>query len=589
MEPVSRRWGTFRWPIAAEWLALLASPVAAFWLFGVEPFFRQNGVDPFIYIGYAWDGQDLWARYGPTYYAVRFALLLPIRLTTALFGVEGGYFVLRYLLAVAAAVALYLPLRKLAGRSAGWLGVVLVLWSPIFLRALMTTYADTTGLPATMVLIAALLLALGRSKGRVPAMIVAGLAYGVAIHSNPILVIVAGFVFVPWTIAEIRRRRVRILADGAIVVAAVAAVTVVGVVYYRTRFGDADIFTPSIDAARSLSGANGKLFRAPDNAWLSYRFHLYLTPLVLISWLITRWRRWRGISPIEWVTVGTLALMGGFFVVHQFLLGSSTLETYYYTSYLAAPLLLSVVVVIAAIAERVSRGHLVLWGAVGVAVIVPLVRNAWLRDLQFALVPTVPVIGAVVFATVVFARRPFRERDGTAVSGVAVAAVVITVALLQLAAPFSPPLSRHQKFRYDPYYHLAIGNRDDSGLDWYELTFDMIDRTPPLAAPGQHVLFWYADGPPMLNAIQSAYLWRTTAWQSTFPGMPLIDAWRIARLRDEQVGFLVLLGETPEQIDGGVAALRGAGIGVDWQKRSTLTEDRSTLYMDVVRITVPSA
>jgi len=143
MEPVSRRWGTFRWPIAAEWLALLASPVAAFWLFGVEPFFRQNGVDPFIYIGYAWDGQDLWARYGPTYYAVRFALLLPIRLTTALFGVEGGYFVLRYLLAAAAAVALYLPLRKLAVRPAGWLGVVLVLWSPIFLRALMTTYATT--------------------------------------------------------------------------------------------------------------------------------------------------------------------------------------------------------------------------------------------------------------------------------------------------------------------------------------------------------------------------------------------------------------------------------------------------------------
>ncbi len=584
----SRR-GPIRWPVAAEWLLLLASPVVAFRLFEVEPFFRQNGVDPFMYIGYAWDGEDLWARYGPKYYPVRFALTLPIRLTTALFGVEGGYFVMRYLIVVASAIALYLPLRKLGGRAAGWLGVALLLWNPVFLRAVMTTYSDTTGLPATFVFFAALLLAVGRDRGRAPLMVIAGVAYGAAIHSNPILVVVSGTILLPWAVAELRRRRARLLIDAALVVAGVAAVTALGVLYFRVRFGDADIFSPSIDAARSLSGEQGKAFRAPDNAWLAYRFHLYLPPVVLLAWFVTRWRRWRSVSPIEGVMVATLALMSAFFVLHQFVLESSTLETYYYTSYLVVPLLFVSVTVIAGLIGTSADRHGGLWWIVAASVAFPLLRNWWFRRLEFEFLPAVPIIVVGVVALVAATRLAVGRRSASGMALAASGSLVVATGLLLLAAPFAPPLSRGQSFRFDPHYELAIGNSDDSGLEWYELTFDLINHTPPLAAPGEHVLFWYEDGPPMLNALQSAYLWRSSAWQSTFEGMPFIDDWRIARLRDEQVRFLVLLGETPTQIDRGVAALRRAGIGIDWQKRTTFTEGGSVLYFNVVRIIVPPA
>lgn len=584
-ETSRRRWGA----VTAEAVALAVAPVVAFWIFGVEPFFRQNGVDPFLYIGYAWDGQDIWARYGPTYYAVRFALLMPMRLSTVLFGVEGGYFVMRYLLALAAAVAVYLPLRRLSGRAAGWLGVGLLLWCPMFLRALMTTYSDTTGLPATMVLFAALLLSVGPLRRRSAWMVVAGLAYGVAIHSNPILAVVAGTMLLPWAVVEIPRRRSRILLDGLVVLAGVVAVTLVGVIYYRERFGDADIFSPSLDAIRNLSGKGGEAFRAPDYSWLSFRYHLYLPPVVLIAWVITRWGRWRSTHEIERVAVASLAAMSAFFVVHQFLLGSSSLETYYYTSYLVGPLLVSLVVVLAALAEGFERGHAVLWSAALLAVLLPVARNLWFRRLQFDFWPAVPLLVSAVLAVLVAARlwRAAPGRSPRWLAGSAIGAMVVVTTLFLLAAPFSPPLGAKQKFRYDPYYHLAIGNGDDSGLGWYELTFDLINHTPPLAARGAHVLFWYPDGPPMLNAIQSAYLWRSSAWQSTFEGMPFMDAWRIARLREEKVRYLVLLGETPEQLDAGVAALSQAGVVVEMENRTTFHRERQTVYFDVVRISVP--
>src|SRR4051812_7101802 len=86
--------------VFAELLAVLGSPVVLFYVLQVEPYFRQNGLDPYMYLGYSQEPGDLINRYGMTYYSVRFGLLWPIEMTTKLFGVTGGFFVMRWALAV---------------------------------------------------------------------------------------------------------------------------------------------------------------------------------------------------------------------------------------------------------------------------------------------------------------------------------------------------------------------------------------------------------------------------------------------------------------------------------------------------------
>src|SRR3954462_9878346 len=76
-----------------EVLFLLLLPVVAFLLlhFGA---INQNGtLDPYIYTGYAHNFTDLHQRFGITYHGVRFGLLLPTRICTALFGNVAGYLV----------------------------------------------------------------------------------------------------------------------------------------------------------------------------------------------------------------------------------------------------------------------------------------------------------------------------------------------------------------------------------------------------------------------------------------------------------------------------------------------------------------
>src|SRR6056297_2206522 len=133
---------------ALAWALLAIAPVAVVLAYGVERFFTLSGADPFIYIGYASSTADLIERLGYPYYAVRFGLIIPSNLFLELFGPTAGYYLLRWLLTVVASAALYAALRRSFGWRAGAIAVALLLISPIYLRAMMTLYSTTVGVPA---------------------------------------------------------------------------------------------------------------------------------------------------------------------------------------------------------------------------------------------------------------------------------------------------------------------------------------------------------------------------------------------------------------------------------------------------------
>jgi hypothetical protein len=273
----------------------------------------------------------------------------------------------------------------------------------------------------------------------------------------------------------------------------------------------------------------------------------------------------------------------GFFVLHQFVLGSSSFETYYYTSYLTGPLVIATALLINAVArDRIRRDQIMGIAAVGV-IALPIGRNQLVEGFEFHWNPWIPLV-FIATAVLILA---IRRAPHLAIA--AVAMLLFANAALLLGAPRNPPLATNQTFRYDPRYDLAYGNDDWSGFDWYRLTYDLAQITPELEAPDGNVLFWFTDSSNLINGIQSAYLWRASALMSTGQAMPFLDDWRIARLRDQNATWLVLLGTSQEEIDAGVAALQQRNVSVHGRERHVLHRGHDRVYTEVVHITPPPA
>lgn len=578
-------------PLGAELGGILALPPVLYLLLRVEPFFRQTGVDPFIYLGYAFDQRNLIDRYGLTYYSVRFALIEPIDLTTRLFGTVGGYFVLRYALALLAGGSIYAFFRRTHGRGTAALGLVLVLTSPVFLRALMTAYSDTVAVPY---LIGALVLLLWTTTdhadqaGRTLRMAGTGLLLGLAVHANPFNVATGAILVFSFACTEVARRRRRLLVDLAWIALMIGVVTLLGVAYYGWRFGSPDIFRPSIDAADTYSGSAGDLFRSPDYGWLRYRFHLYVPPLVLACWFVLRARRLRTISRGEATAVLSLATTLVFFCYYEFVRRGTALEIYYYTSYLIGPVVITLTYTVAAALERHREHERLAAACAAVVVAVPVLRNVAWRGFELDLWPAVPILVLLCVATALAARGRTAV-PGRATSVVASATLLTVCTALVLGAPRDPGGSAAEGFRADPRYDAAIGNADGSGLDWYRLTHDLVRQTPDLASSEGHVLFWFSDGSATISAIQSAFLWRQSALMSTGPGMPFLDDWRIARLQEQRARWLVTLGTSRAEVDAGVDALRARGVVIVATDDFVLRAGREVIHGTTVTLQPPPA
>jgi hypothetical protein len=102
------------------WVALAAIlPIVIGYLLKVPRVVLGNFSDAVFYLAYARHFQELVLRYGFPYYATRFGGILPDALSGALFGEIAGIWLLRYGLAVAVSITLFISFRKRYGILAG--------------------------------------------------------------------------------------------------------------------------------------------------------------------------------------------------------------------------------------------------------------------------------------------------------------------------------------------------------------------------------------------------------------------------------------------------------------------------------------
>jgi Dolichyl-phosphate-mannose-protein mannosyltransferase len=571
----------------AEAVFLLLVPLLAFLALHFEPVEQNHMLDPYLYTGYIHNFQDLMARYGVTYYGVRFGLLFPARLSTALFGNQGGYLALRYALALVFGVPLYRVAKQYLGMPVAMAVYSIALSSPFLARALLWDHPDATGVPFLMASICLLLEDPDHGRWRP---LLAGCCLGLAGNSNIFTVAIFG-IFVAvlaglWIVTKRPWRRLfRMMGLAA---AASWMVCAAGALYYWRATGYLNIFEVTFEMATLLSRGGFATWREHGAGWTLAFYHVYLPVWLAICCLVLyggAGRRHMAAAAMCWYGAAVTA----FYFVHQFVLQADTLQLFYYFSYAAPAVFLMLALLYRRLWELAGVPDRVFVILAVAPAILPwvLISFGWNPLLR----PLSP--GALVSASAGTLPHPILLRQGLVVFAAAALLVTASFAVLRSRPRRQTPRAMVLAtvillgFGVDAslgYYSGVVrrwGAQDTSERDVYRVALQLIDAVPRYRS-GDGILFWY-DGrrSSPANSVQSMYLWGPSRLQSMdadSPGLPYLDAAELAKLRSPGVRYLGLLCESPAQMAQATDALRNAGLPYREAARRELTSGSYRLY-----------
>jgi hypothetical protein len=531
------------WP----YLVCVAAPPLVLWLYRVEPFYRQNGVDPFIYAGYIFRPGDLIDRYGLPYFAVRFGLLAPSEAMVRLAGAILGYLLLRWLLVSGVLVVWKIWSDRVGRPSLALLGGAMFLLSPVTQRAVMTIYTDSVGVPYLAAAFALFLLP-GTVRSRLVACAAGAVLVGLTINANLFMALPLGLALTTWLVIRVVCVRARGLLEGAVVVAGVVLTTAAGSLYYRLRFGDGNVLGASIDAARRLP-LSVTPDRAPTREWVLFRPYLFL-PLLAIAALVAVLAVQR--SRPTWIEVAAVSMLtsaSAVYLVQEFIFEGYLLETYFYTSFYIGPTILVLMLACRGVLDARTRADRLGAGLALVALFVPFALYVLRGRVELWTLPLIPLLIALIVALAVLAQN--RKAPG------AVLVTLLTVAPIALPflAPANVPLAAGQPYRREPYYDASMFNADSKMLDNYGLASRFVELVPTLRSSPGTVVFWYGND-ELSNLMGSTYLWLESAVHTgSSVTMPELDQRSIEQLQARTPRFVIVVAPSDRERDKALAAL----------------------------------
>lgn len=561
-------------------IGLGLAPAIVFLVYGVEAFYQLSGADPFIYIGYTFSFADLIERWGYPYYAVRFGLIVPNNIFAELFGATAGYLVLRWLLVVASCACVFAAMARRFRTPAAVLVICMLLLSPTFIRAVMTNYSTTVGVPAVGAAFALMLMS-GDGWRLVAYRVGAGLAIGLAINSNvfsalPIVALTSVWVWSRW------QDRRSLAPEFAWLAAAALAVTAAGYLVYAVRFGDGNLLGPSLTAVDRLSAGQSP-DKEPGLEWLNFRPEVWLAPIAsLVCGLAIR----AAGRKAEWwtraVAAGPVVAWGGY-GLHTFVLGSNTLELYYYSSYMIVPTVMAFGAALSMlVADRRRQGAYVLLGAGALVAIAPSVWTHLGRGLHlWSLNGLLPI--AILIATLIALSSAARWAPL-----VASALVCLLPLATTLASPQNVPNPSGARPRQEPTYPMSIFRYDDRTLDLYGLAADFASSVPRTASEPGSVVFWRPANDYTAVLMQWTYLGPYSSIPDALDPFPALSSEAAQLLRERTPRFLVIVSSLETSVDDGAAAISKLGLEILNRNDLSLTRGPYQLWVTEFEL-VPDA
>jgi len=337
-------------------LAVLASPGVLYVVLRLRGMAPAQLPDPSMHTTFIIDPHDIFVRYQAMFTpsarlreAARVGFLVPARVAYLLFGAVPGFFVLRYVLALVAIVPLYLLLKKLYGRWAGFVGIAVVMSSPVVITAWGTDYPDSAAVSYLTGGLAALGLCWGGQRWRAAWLAGAAALLTLAVWSHGASVPLVIVLVVVYLGVRLLRGRAHLARDIALLAASAIAVTGLLAICSKLLLGQLNFITPTVRSARSLSTAAA--LRADHSSswgWAPFDPYLLVPPAIVLSYFaVVLRRRWGDIGTAQLFVGLTGALQVATLVYLQFLGSFQALEMHFFSSVLWSSVNVMVAIIVA--------------------------------------------------------------------------------------------------------------------------------------------------------------------------------------------------------------------------------------------------
>ncbi len=545
------------WTLAeAAYVALL--PAALFFAYQVSPINQVGGqylppwvnIDPWVYTGYIHNFEDLIARYGLTYYSVRFGLIFPHLVLAKAFGPFAGYLAFCYLLYLLAGIPFYLLFRKRYSVAAAVFAYALLVSSLWLARTVLWTHPDAAAVPYTLAAVSLLLLDPPR---RAFTCVAAGFLFALAANCNIFTLSISGLSGVAYMVLHYGNLKRRLARDVAWMIAGFALVFALGAIgyvyccgtpnfigptwtmvvwafsnsgeYQRTLFDDIWHFSLRVPAAGAGSGAGAQ---RPGRRQAGSDFHRGHR-------LLPRGRRLCLVAAVFVALVDSRALL---------LLCVSPPPFFICAALIAVRLCRT---------AGAQTGRQWLFVSTATVLLLPLLHAYRVVDFSMIALPAYLALMGIVLATIALGRWA-------------------TLAAPVGAILFSAAMHLHWNA---PYFSGTWGGamRNEREVPAHRLALSLMDQMPKFVNDGRQILFWYPYKDPLIRSLQSTYLWGYSKLNSnddSISGMPQVTAKELERLKTSGGPWLVLIDRSIEGVKAGIQALDRHGIALGNERQDQL-------------------
>lgn len=554
-----------------EILFLILTPVVATLAFKISTVNHPIlGVDPWLYTGLARDLEDSWLQYQPSYYAVRFSAVLPMRWSYHLFGDIGGYLVLHYLACLLLIGSLYSMVRAYYGPMVAAAVVVFLASNPLAAGFIAWDYVSFLAIPYFMASIALWTLGAGKSfLWRVAAgffaaaAIVAHLYLGIGLaifYASEVLVAI-------WTG---KAATLRVALGAAYAGMGFALCLVSGWLAYAAILGwisPVDLISPTLAAAASVPSVAHQYSR-PYYEWAASLYHVYIPIILAVAAFITMLKRFDTFK--AWAPLCFSIVYVGIVFFYRILTTTFVVEQMIYFSYLTPAIYLMLAITLAGLSLRTISLWLFALISVGIALLWAWLPEQAITSFYSMFRGSFVALGVMATLSIITCALLLRSR-GSLVSPIV---AVLLAIILQVATFVSP--------NYSEFYGFQ-GN----SIQWprYIIGTEIVDIRLRHSRPDQRMFIWTPNLPSEEAFYVSFVCFEfrlNDAWVG--PGMPTIGADEVKRLSDKRYNQILILSQQPNLIDEGVASLTKAGFQVEAGERITLGYDPLLVYAKLVKI-----
>jgi hypothetical protein len=493
---VSRR----SWRTLAEGLALLISPVAAFFGLRIRLMPVPDLNDPAMHTTFIIDPQSIFLRYTAAFTpserlreGYRVAFLIPGRIAYLLFGALPGFVVFRHVLALVALVPAYLLLRRVYGRVAGVVGVVVILSSPVVLTAWGTDFPNSS---AVSYLIAGLAcLAMPSQRHRLAWLAASAGFFTLAVWSIATSLPLVIATVAVYGVIRFYRDREHIIRDAAVAVSAALAVTAALAIGSGIFIGKFDYVVPTIQSLIYLSHRSLEaMYHSASWRWAPYDAYLLVPPAIVGLWFIAFGRRLKDVPTPQLIIGLACAAQLLICVLLQFVGSVQILEEHYFSSLLWAGLSLLLAITLVELSRPLLDHRRFAWLLPALLVAVPLAYELDPHVPAFGWVPQGVAIVAIITVLALLAGRlrvaapalHVRVASGVALALIAGSLLVLTVAPIPAHAELPDTT-----FDPDPPYATALGGDDSLAVNLYVVTADIPAFVGPATYSNEQLLIWW--------------------------------------------------------------------------------------------------